>query len=590
MKKTAFWIFTVTSIFLASFKSALAAPATSPMGLAVQTIIGLVTPIFDAFSKTNEQGITLIKFVLWLLLFAVLFSVSGPLFKGRKAIAGIVAGVIALISVVMIPGQMVLTIAYEYSGIATFIFLVAPIFCMFWLNKKIPDTPIGDAMKFFIYLVMAILAWKLIGSAQQMTTPFLKDIVGSVWWTLFALIVSAAAARYLWKFGASTFAGPHMEKVASWAGETGRKDIGSWFKRKPKVNPALTPPTTPTPPVTPPPVTPPTVPPGGTGPTPSTTPPVVPQGGTTSTPAQLSAIQKFEKDIQDFENRRRKLSDNELKETSEQQKHVERTQKLLLEAIGISQTLTREGTDPNVAAGFRNKLGELKQSINVELSRIANLNASQIEEFRIELADLEKEPQEINSVKTSIVSMQQSIDSMIPNLQANLAQFKTVIDQKNKEIETQKTLMKSIPAAGQKNAEEGRKKLEKELKQLNDRFNELESNVRRLQSTKTVMMPALNMEADKILQQLRETRDRTIQIPPFITSENDIIQKIYSMEEANLEALTGEVASLINSIKKRKILIIQKEDMSGKIKEDMSKFEYARTQLLSILYGVGVSQ
>lgn len=527
MKKTAFWIFTVTSIFLASFKSAIA--ATSPMALAISTIIGLVTPIFDAFSKTNEQGVTLIKFVLWLLLFAVLFSVSGPLFKGKKSIAGIVAGVIALISVVMIPNQMVLSIAYEYSGIATFVFLVAPIFCMFWLNKKIPDTPIGDAMKFFIYLVMAILAWKLVGSAQQMTTPFLKDIVGSVWWTLFALIVSAAAARYLWKFGASTFAGPHMERGASWAGEKAG-GARSWFSRKPKVNPDLKPPTTP-------PTTPPETPPGGAGPViptqpGTTTPPTTttPPGGASIT-AAVAETEKFEKYIEDIENRRKSFSLTEIKQVGEQIKHIQNAQKLFIEAVNMSQMQASAQERPRL----EEKAKGIKESVNTELQRIRALINEQVAEFRNETIELDKEVQAANSL-------------MGWTIQA-LAMAR--LDIKKYE---------------RRDSEESVLWYEKCLRELEDLQKSIEPAAQQLAAK-------VNQEVDKQIKMI------LAQIMGFVNAETKLIDQMLAKGDQAHEVLSNDFNLLLQYMNNRKALIFQKESLTEDIKKTLTVFKSNLTEL-----------
>lgn len=79
------------------------------------------------------------KFLLWILLFAVFTYAGGFVFKEKKNIRITVAGIIALISVVAMPGSIVRLIFEDYGIIVSFFMLAIPLLAtIFFLETLLP--------------------------------------------------------------------------------------------------------------------------------------------------------------------------------------------------------------------------------------------------------------------------------------------------------------------------------------------------------------------------------------------------------------------------------------------------------------------
>ncbi len=543
MKKTAFWIFTVTSIFIASFKSALAAPATSSMGTVINMIFDLVTPIFNAFTQTNGQGIILIKFVLWLLLFTVLYQLASaiPIFKGRKGAAGTVAVAIALISVAMIPDLLVTTIAYEYSGIATFIFFVAPIVCLFWLNKKIPDSPSGDIIKFLIYFAMAVLAWTLSAKVQSLNVPFLKDMVGSQWWVLFSTIVSIAAAWFFYKFVRTTFAG-------AWVGEKAAGARG-WFSRAPKVNQALTP-------------------------TPAGPAPEEQAAAQQESAVQqaLTTLSKITDDAKIIDERKKAVSDNQLKEADELINHLGTLQKILPNInsyMGAIEVLNKPGTTiteetRNKAQSYQAQLEGLNKNATAELQRVNTVFNNLQKELYDENNLIDKEAQEISEIRNTIMTAGKSVDNLI--------------GVKNMQVGKDK---KALEEAGKNGA------APEAIKLKENTFAESQRHLEVLKSVK-VGMPLIAEQASRTVQKIEQVKKLISQLQGFLNA--DIAALKEAMDVANKEIggyskATEMLGNVINMLKNQKLLISQKDELSiTDVPQLKSELENYRNQLAPVLY------
>lgn len=160
----------------------------------IQNVFGdVLSPSF--WTQANNQAAVLLKVLLWTLIFSILYPVSRkiPIFAERKGPAVAAVGVIAFISVIMIPTSLLFAIAAEYSGVAVFIFLALPVVGFLALSKELPDTTGGNIAKCAIFVIVLLLWGYISAKMDVVDVPFIKEIAGSTLWYLFGFIVGILA-------------------------------------------------------------------------------------------------------------------------------------------------------------------------------------------------------------------------------------------------------------------------------------------------------------------------------------------------------------------------------------------------------------
>jgi hypothetical protein len=115
-----------------------------------KSINNALQSIFGATSA-NVSPIYIQRFIIWVLMFAILFYGAGMLFKEHKHITIAVAGTISLICALFIPAS-VLTAAFNVFGNFTGLILFAiPTVTILFLASKMPKTAFGFGVRALIF-------------------------------------------------------------------------------------------------------------------------------------------------------------------------------------------------------------------------------------------------------------------------------------------------------------------------------------------------------------------------------------------------------------------------------------------------------
>ncbi len=217
MRKIPIWLFAL--IIISSSVYATESVATTLLNT-VQNVFGpVLTSNFwaDIATNPNSEAAIFMKVLLWIFLFAILYPLARaiPIFKERKGPAGVVAGVIAFISVAVIPQPLIAAIAEEYSGVATVAILAIPIIGLFFLSRSLPDTREGTAVKLGIYSLVLYLMISITTKAAQLNTPFFVGLVKSNFWNILYAILIVIIIYLFWKVisPGGTGGGWGMEKI-----------------------------------------------------------------------------------------------------------------------------------------------------------------------------------------------------------------------------------------------------------------------------------------------------------------------------------------------------------------------------------------
>lgn len=121
----------------------------------------------DLAQSGDQVFIIYAKIILFFLVFVVLYWSSEKVFKEKERIAGTVAFIIAMISVVLLPGDTILLIFNTYSLIIGYAFVLLPLFVGLFLAYKFANEKKGDhphlhkMLKGIIFIVIAILTFSL---------------------------------------------------------------------------------------------------------------------------------------------------------------------------------------------------------------------------------------------------------------------------------------------------------------------------------------------------------------------------------------------------------------------------------------------
>lgn len=168
LKKRSMLLFLFTFFVLAPFASA---QARGPGDLVLE-ILGSILKVFSFDWLRGHSGIAVdafVRFVIWLFLFIIFFEVTttrlvmgrSPFFTSR-ARAGVVSAIIALISTMFMPINLLLLIGTTYSSIISILLLAIPlgmlVFLLFRSGRWFPGNPRTRAL---FNIGMIALLWIL---------------------------------------------------------------------------------------------------------------------------------------------------------------------------------------------------------------------------------------------------------------------------------------------------------------------------------------------------------------------------------------------------------------------------------------------
>ncbi len=158
VSKKGIFLFVLMVSFLMVFSvSALADPAQQISTLMIQ-IVSALKPIFVDLPQHGDYLTTFLKASIFFLIFTLIFYALHFVFHDEqwKRIRMIIAILIALISVIMVPANVVLTVAFSYTIVSLFILLGIPIFLLILLlrtpffSEKTRGSYVARAVVFYL--------------------------------------------------------------------------------------------------------------------------------------------------------------------------------------------------------------------------------------------------------------------------------------------------------------------------------------------------------------------------------------------------------------------------------------------------------
>ncbi len=119
----------------------------------------------DWTKSAPETFVIYSKFLFFWLVFAVLFWGAEKVFKDRKNIAGIVAFILAIISVALTPSSVMLFLFETYRTVISFFFALLPFIIGLILSHRIGGEETWKRiLKAIIYIAMAVVTFALSGT------------------------------------------------------------------------------------------------------------------------------------------------------------------------------------------------------------------------------------------------------------------------------------------------------------------------------------------------------------------------------------------------------------------------------------------
>lgn len=120
----------------------------------------------DLAESGDQIFIIYAKVILFFLVFAVIYWSSAKIFHEKNRIAGIVAFIISLMSVVLLPGTIILMIFKTYSAIIGYAFILLPLIVGLILAYKLGGKGGGSEtwkkfVKGLVFIVISILTFYL---------------------------------------------------------------------------------------------------------------------------------------------------------------------------------------------------------------------------------------------------------------------------------------------------------------------------------------------------------------------------------------------------------------------------------------------
>ena len=126
--------------------------------------------IFKDFGSLGAYGF---KFLLWIALFALMdYGLTSAKFSAR--VSGVIAFVVSAATIIIIPGESVISIFRLYSYIVVMMLgLVVPLILFWTLHRKFPGKELGEKLiKASLYLIMAVALFWFTANATNLLGGF----------------------------------------------------------------------------------------------------------------------------------------------------------------------------------------------------------------------------------------------------------------------------------------------------------------------------------------------------------------------------------------------------------------------------------
>lgn len=205
-------------VLMSLFSGAVFAQGEGLGGVAetIRELFGFIPKILtlEALVGGDAAALFWAKFLIWLLLFAVIYFGASKVFAENKRIAVIVALAISLMGALLIPNNTVVNIFQTYGLAAGFAVWFVPVIAGLFLAHKIENR----AIKTVFYLVLILL---LINIDRSLTSPG-SWLEGNNWIDYFRLLFAVVIIAFIWNLFSMWGGGGVSDAVSDRFGDVGR--------------------------------------------------------------------------------------------------------------------------------------------------------------------------------------------------------------------------------------------------------------------------------------------------------------------------------------------------------------------------------
>ncbi|MCK4522115.1 MAG: hypothetical protein KAU20_06060 [Nanoarchaeota archaeon] len=214
MKKKIFLLSLISTFFTSLFANNVFAQGTTGEGIGemLYNIFGWIGKIDLTKVGVSDQSTFYAKVILWILIFTLLyFGGKWTIFKQSNKLAGTVAALIALITIVAVPTDLLAKTLQTYATVVLFAIIGLPILGI-CLAKKFLGETFSDQPKLY-HGVSAISFWLILVIMRNMNEALVKNynLFKYTQWFGFAFVVVELLMIY------------HIIRIFAGAGSTGRE-------------------------------------------------------------------------------------------------------------------------------------------------------------------------------------------------------------------------------------------------------------------------------------------------------------------------------------------------------------------------------
>ena len=230
MSRKKVFLLVVSLVFMSLFSNFVSAAEgdDSGLGSAFDTIRQLFAFLPELITMEKLLGedtaaIFWAKFLVWLLLFAVVYFGASAVFKENKNISIVVALVIALIGALLIPSDMLFNIFQTYGLLAGLLIWFVPVAAGVWIAHTVQN-------RFLRAAIYGTTAWILLSINKTIVD---KQGLANTSFPYFSLLFAVLVILFFWNLFGIFGGGRAHEAVGGWFGGRGR-DALDWATRRPE--------------------------------------------------------------------------------------------------------------------------------------------------------------------------------------------------------------------------------------------------------------------------------------------------------------------------------------------------------------------
>jgi len=213
-------------VFISLFSGIVSAQGSDGVGAGIGEAFDVIREMFaflpdlitlEALLGEETVAIFWAKFLVWILLFAIVYFGASIPFKDNKRVAMVIALAISLMGAILMPNDMLANIFQTYGLLAGILIWVAPVAAGMFIAAKVTER----FTKALIYGTGAWILWSINATVIQ------KAGFANTSFPYFSILFAVMVILFIWNVVGIFIGG---EGQARWAGNIGR-GLGDFFGR-----------------------------------------------------------------------------------------------------------------------------------------------------------------------------------------------------------------------------------------------------------------------------------------------------------------------------------------------------------------------